>query len=311
MFRENLSLAQFSSYKIGGPARFFCAPKEMRALKADLEAWHEREDRDSDRVFVLGGGTNLLIPEAGFNGLVLKPEFQDIERNGNSLRVGSGVLMSRLLEYAVREGLAGLEWAGGLPGTLGGAVRGNAGCFGGEIKDVVESVESMEVKTLKARVRDNASCRFGYRNSIFKENNGEEIIVAATLALHPGESGAIERVAREKIAYRKERHPLEYPNIGSIFKNVKAESFSSAQLAEMGTIVKSDPFPVVPTAYLISQAGLKGVSYGGAMISPKHPNFIVNVLAARASDIEALIELAKGTVKREFGVALEEEVQRL
>ncbi|MDP3894642.1 UDP-N-acetylmuramate dehydrogenase, partial [Nocardioides sp.] len=226
----------------------------------------------------------------------------------------------------------GLEWAGGLPGTVGGAIRGNAGCFGGEIKDVVKSVKSLDVETLREVERNFPDCDFGYRSSVFsarparfvlrsKAGGGgsalggknsrsynKEIILSAIFGFKKGDAEEIGKSVNEKIAYRRERHPLEYPNAGSIFKNIDAEKISKKYIGQFSCVIKKDPFPVVPAAYIISEAGLKGVSLGGAMISPKHPNFIVNVLEAKSSDVKNLIKLVKSEIKNKFDIELEEEI---
>ncbi|MEK7193400.1 MAG: UDP-N-acetylmuramate dehydrogenase [Patescibacteria group bacterium] len=299
---ENVSLAKLSSYNIGGPARYFFEASTKKDLLEIFKEWN-------GKFFVLGGGTNLLISDAGFDGLVLKPKFNFLERDGTDVYVGAAVLMSDLLNFTIKENLSGLEWAGGLPGTLGGAIRGNAGCFGGEMKDSIRRVFGFDKTTLKDTERENVECRFAYRSSIFKERQGDEIVVAATLALQKGESEKINASINEKINYRKERHPMEYPNIGSIFKNVPVASFPASELHRVAQVIKNDPFPVIPAAYLISEAGIKGTRHGGAMISPKHPNFIVNVGDARASDVHALIDLVKHAIKKEFNVELQEEIQ--
>jgi UDP-N-acetylmuramate dehydrogenase len=321
-FRENVGLAQFSNYKIGGVARFFFEPKNEREV-----VWAVREARVAKLpVFVLGGGTNLLLSDTGFSGVVIRPAIATVAPKAkNFVEAGAGVPMVKLLNYATTKSLSGLEWAGGLPGTLGGAIRGNAGCFGGEIKDVVASVRSFDMKTGKIVERNAQECRFGYRDSIFKHGSskGGEIILLAQLALAKGDKHAIAQAIGEKIAHRAKNHPLEHPNIGSIFKNVPLVTIHApaslryrVALAKQSLVfrgsnfsVKSDPFPVISSAKLISEAGLRGVSFGGAMISAKHPNFIVNVLGASANDVQNLITLAKFTVKKKFGVQLEEEVQ--
>ncbi|HEV2386130.1 MAG TPA: UDP-N-acetylmuramate dehydrogenase [Candidatus Acidoferrales bacterium] len=303
-FAENVSLAQFSSYRIGGPARRYCeaaSVEEVRAAVAEAR-------RQGWRLFVLGGGTNLLIDDHGFDGLVLRPNFRLLEASGARVRAGAGLLVSELLDFLAPRGLAGLEWAGGLPGTVGGAVRGNAGAFGGEIKDVTTEVESLDTATLELLVRPNADCRFGYRSSLFKERPGE-IILTARFALRAGEPAAIAQTIAEKQEYRWRRHPLEYPNIGSIFKNVDLKLVPEPVRELCAAVIKVDPFPVVPTAFLLAEAGLKGIRRGGAMISPKHPNFIVNVDQASSADVRALVEHAKERVWEKFRIRLEEEIQ--
>jgi len=305
---QNILLAHYSNYKIGGHAKFLCRAQTIEELKDAIRFAREKKLP----VFVLGGGTNLVIRDEGFEGLVIKPELLRIERKGDYIHAGAGVPMHELLDVAAEAELAGLEWAGGLPGTFGGAIRGNAGAFGGEIKDSIHSVMSIDMDDpeLRTVTRTNPECRFGYRSSIFKEK-GTEIILEAALSLTPGNRDEIKKIAESRKLYRKERHPIEYPNVGSIFKNVPVEAFSAESLATFSSIIKSDPFPVVPVAYLIAEAGLKGISFGGAMISPKHPNFIVNVLGATCADVRGLIELMKDRVKEKFGVVLVEEVMYL
>ncbi len=306
-FRENVSLTQLTSYRIGGPCRYFFAAQNVAELADALRAAQEKKIK----TFVLGGGTNLLANDKGFAGLVLKTEIIFTKARGIEIEVGAGTAMADLLDFCAKKGLSGLEWAGGLPGTVGGAIRGNAGAFGGEMKDAIQAVRSLDVRTLKQIERSNKDCRFGYRSSIFKERNGKEVIVGATLTLKKGNIKKIKNAVKEKVNYRLARHPMDYPNIGSIFKNVDVKNVSRIHLAAFKKVIKRDPMPVVPAAYIISETGLKGVSFGGALISPKHPNFIVNALAATSSDVKNLIGLVKGEVKKKFGIELDEEVREL
>lgn len=306
-FLENINLSGVCNYRIGGPAKLFFEAKNVDDLR-----WAISEaKRAGAGFFVLGSGTNVLFGDNGFDGLVLRPDIKFIESDGGAVRVGAGVSVSELLNHLVGGSLSGMEWAGGLPGTFGGAVRGNAGAFKGEIKDVVLAVESLDTETGEVIRRNRDDCRFAYRSSVFKERDGKEIILSANISLKNGNSDEIARAVQEKIDYRKKRHPLEYPNIGSMFKNVDLKIVPESVRALFAHMVKTDPFPVVPTAYLISETGLKGVSFGGAMISPKHPNFIVNVLNASQKDVLSLINLVKSEVKDKFGIVLEEEVKIL
>ncbi|MBI3685478.1 UDP-N-acetylmuramate dehydrogenase [Candidatus Azambacteria bacterium] len=303
---ENVSLKEHSNYRIGGPAKFFVRADDAGSLWAAVAFAKER------RVpyFVLGGGTNVLVSDDGFDGVVIKPAIQFLETNDMMVRVGAGVFMSELLEFVAGRGLSGLEWAGGLPGTVGGAVRGNAGAFGGETKDAVKEIISVDVSGTAPKVirRRGAQCAFGYRNSIFKINNGKEIILEATFELRKGDAKVIRETIEQKIQYRNERHPTEYPNIGSIFKNVPVADVPKELHGAFAHVIKTDPFPVVPTAYLISEAGLRGTRIGGAMVSEKHPNFIVNAGSARADEVKLLIGQVKSAVRKKYGIALEEEV---
>ncbi|MDP3901780.1 MAG: UDP-N-acetylmuramate dehydrogenase [bacterium] len=307
MFESQVLLAKYSSYKIGGAARYFYIARTVGQLeKAVVKA-----KNDGLKIFILGGGTNLLINDRGFDGAVIKPEINNLQVLNTTMRVGAGVSIAQLLNDSIAHSLSGLEWAGGLPGTLGGAIRGNAGAFGGEIKNVIKEVVSLDISGPSPRLvkRNNEECVFGYRDSVFKRSNGNDIIVEATMQFEKGDKSIIASAILDKIKYRQERQPLEYPNIGSIFKNIDLKKINKDQIQQFVSVIKTDPFPVIPTAFLIHQAGLKGVSYGGAMISTKHPNFIINTSQASAADIKKLIELIKFEVKRKFGVELEEEVQ--
>lgn len=302
IFQKKVLLKNYSSYKIGGPAKFFAEAGSTGELKEILRF-------AQDDIFVLGEGTNILISDQGFDGLVIHNKIKGIERKDVDLRVGSGVLVKDFLDYCVENSLSGFEWAGGLPGTIGGAIRGNAGAFKGETKDNVVKVESLNAKTLSEQTRNNTQCQFAYRNSIFKLGEGvNEFITYATLRLTSGNGKEIGEKIAQKIDYRNNRHPMDFPSIGSMFKNISLDSLSNELRKEFSTIVKTDPFPLVPVTKLLAFCGLKGRRVGGAMISDKHPNFILNIDNAKAEDVEALIEIAKQAVKEKYKILLEEEI---
>ena len=303
-FQESMVLKRFSNYRIGGRAKYF---KEAKTVEELIEAIRWAGEKKLP-IYILGGGTNILWSDKGFDGLVVKPDFDSIEINGSTITAGASVPMPTLVQTAVGRGLKGLEWAGGLPGTFGGAIYGNAGAFGGEIKDVVMKVVSLDMEILKLKERSNTECQFCYRNSIFK-TEGKEIILQGTIELTPGHKRVLYESMMAKMNYRRRRHPLEHPNIGSIFKNVPVGELEKELVEPHRQVIKTDPFPVIPAAYLIDKAGLRGMSFGGAMVSPRHPNFIVNVLDAKASDVLALIELVKEKTKEKFNIQLEEEVR--
>lgn len=302
---ENIPLAQHCNYRIGGPARYFSDASNDEEIRSAI--LFAREKRLP--IFILGSGTNLLFADEGFNGLVLKPNLRQFSLKGDIVDAGAGALVSDLLNFTVAHSLSGLEWAGGLPGTVGGAVRGNAGAFKGEIKDSILTVDSLDVDTLEKITRDNPACRFAYRSSIFKEKGGKEIILSAKIRLEKGGPQNIAAGIQEKINYRLQRHPMEYPNTGSTFKNVDLKLVPVKFHEAFAKVVKVDPFPVIPTAFLITEAGLKGTRLGGAMVSPKHANFIINANHATSADVKALIALVKRRVFEKFEIRLEEEIQ--
>lgn len=313
LIKENISLKDFSNFKIGGNARYFLEVKSVEDLKLGIEEWREISATFSDsekRIFILGGGTNILFSDLGFNGLVIKNSINFIERKGDLIMVGGGTAWSDLVNFCIDNSLSGLEWSGGLPGTVGGAVRGNAGAYQGETKDLLTEVESLDLDTLQTKIRNNTDCNFSYRNSIFKTGEGErEIVIKVTFKLTKGDQVVIRAGFQEKIDSRKSKHPLEYPNVGSIFKNVPVEKFDTKQfLYELAQYVKNDPFPVIPTAKINFLTGVKGEQVGDAQLSEKHTNFIVNLGNASSADVKNLIQQIKSKVKEKFNVELEEEI---
>ena len=304
-FQQEVSLKNYSNYKIGGPAKYFVEVSSVEELKGVIA----EASSLTQRIFILGGATNILISDRGFDGLVIHNKIGGITRNEDGVEVGSGVLVKDFLEFCIENSLSGWEWAGGLPGTMGGAVRGNAGAFRGETKDSVVEVKSLDLKNLTAKRRTNEECRFGYRNSVFKSGEGKgEFITSVTMKLSLGDKETIRKNIQEKIDYRNAKHPMEYPNIGSTFKNIPLDSLSKNQQEEFKDIIKTDPFPVVPTTKLLALCNLKGKRAGGAMISDKHPNFIVNIDNASSEDVKTLISLAKETVKMKYNITLQEEI---
>lgn len=303
-FLNNISLKEYSNFKVGGKAKYFFEAKISKSLKKALL----KAKQDNLKIFILGGGTNILFKN-NFNGLVLKPNIKFIKKiKDNIYRVGSGIFVSDFLNFLIKKELSGMEWAGGLPGTIGGAIRGNAGAFGGEIKDNLLRVKSIDLNLLKEKIRLNQECNFGYRFSIFKDKNINELILWAEFKFKKGNKKNIKKSIEEKIEYRKLKHPINYPNIGSIFKNVPIAKFNTAIIKKLKKFIKTDPEPVIPAAVLIAQCNLVGKKIGGAMISDKHSNFIINSKNAKASDILKLINLIKKEVFKKFKINLEEEI---
>ena len=225
--------------------------------------------------------------------------------------------MEDLLNFCVQNSLSGLEWAGGLPGTLGGAIRGNAGAFRGEIKDVIYDVTSLNLcsdvlihhyNSTSVKKRKNSDCRFGYRTSIFKDVRKDEIILEAVLKLKKGQRVDIEKKINEKINYRRQKHPVEYPNLGSTFKNIPAEELPASVREEFKDKIKDDPFPILPSVKLIAGAGMTNVRVGNIEVSGKHPNYLVNIGNGKSEDVLALIYKIKSAVRQKYRVELEEEI---
>lgn len=307
MLKRNIPLSNLSNIKIGGPAAYFSEFSSKEDLIEILSDWREINP-EMDKIIVLGDGTNILFNDKGHDGLVLKNSIDFIDRSDNLIEVGSGTKFSKLLDFCVENSLSGLEWAGGLPGTVGGAVRGNAGAYGGETKDNVLSVISLDIKTLQEKTRLNPQCKFGYRDSIFKSGGIYEIILSAKIGLKRGGADEIIKSIDERKNHRQEKHPLDLPNLGSTFKNIPLDFISEDLKEKYKNSIKKDPFPIFPSTKLLAVVGLGGKTIGGAKFSEKHPNFIVNFNNAKSSDVRCLIDFAKAEVLSKFGVKLEEEI---
>lgn len=302
---RDILLKPYTSFKVGGPAKYFCIVKNIK----ELEEFLDFLEREKVAFFILGGGTNVLIKDEGFDGVVIKPEFNylNLFEDGRVI-AGASTLMPFIVYEACKNGYKGLEWAGGLPGTTAGAVRGNAGCFGFEIKDILKSVKAVNIKNKEMCLFNKDELNFSYRDSFFKKNS-EWLIIEVELQLEPGHPPeGLLKVMNEKIEYRKKNHPLEYPNAGSIFKNLSVSQVSEEVyfLAKERNKIKGDK---IPTAFLIEELGLKGKQIGGAKISEKHSNFIINLGYAKAKDILDLMNFIKDEVYKKFKIVLEEEIQ--
>ncbi len=297
--KEHQSLAPLTTFHVGGPARYYAEVATLEELQEALN-WGKEH---SQKIFLLAGGSNVIVSSRGFAGLVINIQIDSHALAGHILTSGASTPMKILVDSSIAAGLAGLEWAGGLPGSFGGAIRGNAGCFGGEIKDVVLSVTSVDIKTGDRVTRNNFECQFNYRDSLFKRV--EEVIVSAQLQLKPGDVDGLREIADDHIRYRQQRHPMDLPNAGSIFKNTPVTRVPTKQLPQFKDSIKTDPFPVVPTAKVIALAGLQELRVGDAQISEKHTNYIVNLGNATGEQIVELISQVRTAVKKKFEIELE------
>ena len=282
--RVNEPMSRYTTFRIGGPAALMALPKTAGEAKAAVKTAREL----GIEPFFLGNGSNLLVADEGYPGFIIKLtwDFDGIREVNRGLEAGSAVLLSRLSNALVGRGLTGLEFAGGIPGSVGGAVTMNAGAYGGEMAQVLESVtfldEAGEVCTLPA-----SECGFGYRHSIFSDRKC--LILKARFHLDQGDPAAIRARMEELAAKRREKQPLEYPSAGSMFKRPPGH-FAAA---------------------LIDQCGLKGLAVGGAQVSAKHAGFVVNRGGATCGDVLALVDQVKERVLAQTGVELEMEVKVL
>ena len=285
--KKNILLKNYTTFRIGGKAKYFFVAKN----KEDLIAAIKLAKKLKLPFFVLGGGSNILVSDKGFNGLVIKIENCKLKIENCKLSAESGVPLGKLVNISVEKSLTGLEWAVGIPGTVGGAIYGNAGAFKKSMKGIAREVEAFDAKDLRFKIYDLRKCRFSYRDSVFKKNKNL-IILSAVLQLRKGKKSEIKKEIEENLKARAEKQPLNFPSVGSIFKNPPGFlSFAAARLIE--------------------ECGLKGKRVGNVKISEKHANFIVNLGGGRAKDVMRLIKIIKNRVKNKFGVILEEEIQFL
>ncbi|USF28406.1 UDP-N-acetylenolpyruvoylglucosamine reductase [Firmicutes bacterium ASF500] len=288
--RADEPMSRHTTFRLGGPAALMALPKSVSEAKSVLGA----AQKAGVEPFFLGNGSNLLVSDSGYPGFVVKlaGEFEEIRpglspQNGKHLlRAGGTVLLSKLSNRAQELGLAGLEFAGGIPGSVGGAVTMNAGAYGGEISQSLLQVRAVDRNGEERNFRAS-ECGFGYRKSIF--SGGDFLVVEALFQLEPGDPAAIKARMDELTAQRKAKQPLEYPSAGSMFKRPPGH-FAAA---------------------LIDQCGLKGLTVGGAQVSEKHAGFVINRGGAACADVLELVHQVRERVLSQTGVELEMEVKVL
>lgn len=299
---ENYELADETTFKIGGPAEFFLAIESREALE---EAVLQSKELGLS-LTVLGGGSNVLISSKGVPGLTVKLRSGEIKfLDNNLLRVDAGVSLPRLSSFALENSFLGLEWAVGVPGTLGGAVYGNAGAFGFSIADLIEEVEIIE--NGQKKVLALGEIDFSYRNSTFKRKGA--IILSASLRLQKGKKKAIRARAEEMLQLRNKKHPMKLPSAGSVFKNPQKVVEDPKIIKKYPLLEKFNKEGIIPAGFLIESVGMKGISIGDAKISEKHANFIINKGEATSDDVKKLIDQATIAVRDNFGINLQREIK--
>ncbi len=303
--QEKVLLKDFSTFKIGGPAKYFVEIKALEELKEAIEWAKEKEAK----FMILGGGSNLLFHDKGFDGLVIRLINNQIElKDKTTIVCEAGVMLSELVLFSAKNDLTGLEWAVGIPGTVGGAIRGNAGAFGLEIKNATQEVVYFDLENLQEEHCNKEACEFDYRKSVFKEFD-HKIIWKAFFELEIAESEEIQKTMKEIIQKRQEKNTCLTKNgsVGSIFKNpIVGEAIIETFEQETGIKCRDKK---VPAAWLIDMCNLKGYRVNGAQVSEKQANFILNVDDTTAENIIVLISVIKQKVRNTFGVQLEEEVE--
>ena len=317
--QENIPLASLTTFQIGGNARYFVEVSSEDGIREALD-WARKEGVS---FVILAGGSNVLVSDDGFDGLVISMRFKNLTFKSGVLDVGAGCNLLDIIRTSAERGLGGWEKLAGIPGTVGGAVRGNAGAFGSEMKDFVVSIRTLntnnqqhhyttnknsEVTPPSLKVWSNTECDFSYRHSFFKDHP-EWIILGAQIRLVPTDAGESKRLIDETIAERELRHLQDVKAAGSYFMNPIA-SQEIVAMFEREKRVRARAGRV-PAGWLIEKAGMKGVTVGGAQASEQHPNYLINTGTATAVDVLALAEKIKEAVEKQFGVRLQEEAVRV
>jgi UDP-N-acetylmuramate dehydrogenase len=275
-------LARHSQFGVGGPARWFVTTRDVAVLAELLRRCHD----SGVPVTMLGAGSNTLISDDGIDGLVIRHNDRRLRViDADTVELGAGAMMPRVALDCATRGLAGIEFGIGVPGTCGASVYGNAGAFGTEMADVLVDCTALD-QTGSSTTLPADACDFGYRHSRFKDDLRGSVIVSARLRVHPDDAAAVRERTDAIQAERKASQPYGIRSLGSVFKNPPGDK----------------------AGRLIEAAGLKGRRSGGAQISSKHANFIVNVDHAQASDVLSLVRIAHDSVQQQFGVDLEQEI---
>ncbi len=315
---KNLPLKDILYYKIGGNAKFLLKIENKESLLRALDFIQKEKPK---RVLPIGLGSNLLVNDEFFDGAVLwfstSSKNEIIQKDSGLIEAFSSVLLDDLIQFCFSKNLIGLEWAGGLPSTIGGAVRGNVGAFGGEISGSVDKIEVFEVrkdgnfvqKTLKA-----SDLEFSYRESLVKKHKNW-IIGNSYFKLNNTDKKALKKakeVYLSHIEYRNKNHPMDYPSCGSVFKNIVSKEDVEKIInrwPDIKDLVANKWYNKASTGYIINRLGFSGYKVGGAEVSTKHANYIMNIGGAKFDDVSSIIEKIKEKFYKTFGFPLELEVE--
>lgn len=305
-FLENIGLSEYTTFKIGGTARYFVIVENIEELKEAVCFAKEKEMP----IFVLGGGSNILISDIGLNKVVIKQQFLNYNIYGADIICGAGLPLAKAVAESVNTGLQGLEWAVGIPGTVGGAVRGNSGAFGNETGNIVKSVDVFDVTKMDLLKYEKKDCQFDYRGSIFKKNSNL-IIISVNLRFQISEKEYLQKLIREHLFERPNQAKLG-KSAGCFFKNIpwsRKDLDKDNILKNFPELNKFRDKPKISTGFLIDHLGLKGKKMGGARVPLEHANYIINEDNASSKDVLMLASFIKDRVYSNYGFCLEEEVE--
>ncbi|MFC1644623.1 UDP-N-acetylmuramate dehydrogenase [Patescibacteria group bacterium] len=307
--KQGVRLDQFTTFKVGGPAEFFTEVNNKDDLIEAIK-WAEQKNKKAS---ILGGGSNVLVNSEGVRGLVIKINNQDISLvDEDNIMCGAGASLVSVFTFSTKQNLSGFEWAIGIPrATIGGSLRGNAEAFGVSMSDLVENVEVFDLDKKEFYYLDNSMCNFSYRDSIFKEKKNL-LIWKVIFRLKKEKEVIVKDLVKQTLAHRGKNYP-KFPNAGSVFQNsISFEEIKekNPKLAEyMVRNGKISRLGNVASGFLIDYLDLKGKKIGGAQVSEKHANFIVNTGGATSDHIAMLIAYIKQQVRDKLHIQLKEEIQ--
>lgn len=301
--QKNILFSQFSTMRVGGKLDFYVVATTEDELIESLR----KAKKNGIPFFVFGGASNMLISDEGYRGCAIQYAGNEITIDGTSVYAQAGTTTAILAGKIAHAGLTDFEWAIGIPGRLGGAVYGNAGAMGGEMKDVVISVRVYDPEQEKIFELKNSECGFNYRESNFKKNG--LIVLGATFALQKGERARSETQMREYLIHRSATQPKGFLSCGCMFKNYECTESEVAVLLAQGAPPDQCVKKRISAGWLVEHADAKGMRIGNAMVSDVHGNFVVNCGHTTVKEIRDLINTVKTGVKAKFGVVLQEEVQ--
>jgi UDP-N-acetylmuramate dehydrogenase len=296
----NSRLSQYTRFGIGGPADVYAETRSAEAFVAAVEVARNA----GMPMMVIGGGTNLIVSDAGFRGFVLRYRADSLRAANGRVMADAGAVLQDLVDFANGRGLKGLETLAGIPGSVGAAVYGNAGAYGHSISESVTRVRFFDGTEI--RVSDKEECEFHYRESVFKKHK-EWIIFSTELLLQPADAAELQKISSDILSVRNEKFPVTMKCAGSIFKNLLARELPAAAAAEVpATSVREGK---VPAAWFLEQVGAKGMQRGDIHVATYHANLIYNAGEGSSADLVAVIRELKDRVRARFGIEIEEEVQ--
>lgn len=299
--RENILFSALTTLRIGGPIKYFVPVFSIEELIQLIKS----AEKERLPYLVIGGGSNLLVADEGFNGFVIQNLIHSIEIRDGTVEIGAGADLQELVWFANKNGILGFEKLAGIPGSVGGAVYGNAGAYGQVISGNLVWVEVLDSQTLKHKKLQKDESKFGYRDSGFKKTR--EIILKVGFSITKGDAGELSLTSNEVVKTRMQKYPPGIACPGSFFKNVEADKLSKEVLSTIPT--DKILYGKIPAGWLLEEVGAKGQRRGGVEIAPWHGNLFINKGKGKASDFLELAREYKQKVSDKFGIVLESEVQ--